>query len=247
MSVDEVCAGRFVLGLGPMPPAWSRDHFGVDPTQPLHRMREYVSVLRAAFSAHSGRRVEATGPYYPVRDWTRLAPPPRVTIPVHLAVTRPGMARLAGELADGALINVIVTSSWLRERLLPALEDGAARRQDGRRPELGAMVRVCLHDGSVDGRRRAYARLRRSLSLYANIPYFHEVAAAAGVEGSALSDDDLGLFGIVGTVPEAREALEQHARSVDWLELVPPSFLTGGELRNEYDALLELAAVATAH
>jgi alkanesulfonate monooxygenase SsuD/methylene tetrahydromethanopterin reductase-like flavin-dependent oxidoreductase (luciferase family) len=244
MSVDELCAGRFVLGLGSMPPAWSRDHFGVDPTRPLDRMREYLSVIRATFAAHSGRRIEATGPHYPVTGWTRLAPPPRATVPVHLAVTRPDMAGLAGEIADGALFNVIITRSWLRERLLPALHRGAGRRPGGDRPELGAMVRVCLHDGSAEGRRRAHARLRRSLWLYAGVPYFHEVAAAAGVDASALSDSDLGLFGIVGTVAQAREALEQYGGAVDWLELVPPSFLTGAELRTEYDALLELIASA---
>ena len=45
---------------------------------------------------------------------------------VYLAAVGPAMTRLAGEVADGLLVHGFTTERYLRERTLPALEEGLA-------------------------------------------------------------------------------------------------------------------------
>jgi alkanesulfonate monooxygenase SsuD/methylene tetrahydromethanopterin reductase-like flavin-dependent oxidoreductase (luciferase family) len=240
-TVDAVSGGRFTLGLGTMPAAWSRDFHGVDPDRPLARMREYVDVVRGALAAHSGRTLDADGEFYPVRGWSRWEPPPREDLPVHLAATRPGMARLAGEVADGVLANVVHTRRWLAEVLVPAVAAGEERRGDGRRVVRGVMVR-CLVHGSGE-RPWALDALRPSLALYQPVPYFTAVVEHAGLSPADLSDDLVRAMCVVGTADEVAEQLGAYAGLVDWVELTPPSGLDAAALRDAYAGLLALPAL----
>lgn len=243
VTVDEVAAGRFALGLGTMPAAWSRDRYGIDPSRPLGRMREYVEVVRGAVAATPAEPLHHDGEWFPVRHYPGT-PRARGPVPVHLAATRPGMARLAGEIADGVLVNVVHTPRWLTDVLLPALQEGEACA--GRRVERGVMVRTALHDGSPAGRIRALQDARRSLELYRGVPYLAEVAASEGVDLHATPeppDEIVRALAVVGTVEEVRDALlERYHGLVDWVELTPCSGLGAARLAEAYDGLLDLTA-----
>ena len=60
-------------------------------------------------------------------DYIRLRGPLEQPVPIHLGVTLPGMAGLAGEIADGVKFNVLTTARQIRDVLLPAIEAGARR------------------------------------------------------------------------------------------------------------------------
>ena len=226
---DAAGPGRFTLGLGTMPAHWNRDHYGIDPSRPIARMREYVAAVRAAMEAHSGRTCEFDGEFFSITGYRR--PPVAMDrVPIGLAVTRPRMAQLCGEIADVAYINVIHTTPWVRETLVPAIT------ASDREVTTGIMVRAAIGDDHV----RCLEQLRTSLSLYLTTEYFYEVAAHAGFDlkpGCSLTDVPLELvaqMGVYGTPGEIANQLGRYRGLVDWVVLAPPA---GVELRAARDHL----------
>src|SRR5271170_873347 len=110
-TLAQLSSGRFVLGLGTGgygPGFWAS--VGL-PDRPIAVMRQYVTEVRALLDGQqvaAGRSVTRTGmgpgsPGWPMSGSLGLAGLPPA--PVYLAALGPQMLRLAGEIADGALLN----------------------------------------------------------------------------------------------------------------------------------------------
>ena len=126
-TLDNLAPGRMNLGLGAYwdPLAWKQ---GIDRRKPLTQMREYVGVLRRLLALEDG--VTHEGELVTVRDLTLdlghgdPRTPPAVKI--FIGPTGPRMMELSGEIADGALINGILSPAYTR-RSLERVAAGAAR------------------------------------------------------------------------------------------------------------------------
>jgi alkanesulfonate monooxygenase SsuD/methylene tetrahydromethanopterin reductase-like flavin-dependent oxidoreductase (luciferase family) len=238
LTLAELSQGRFTLGLGTMPAAWNRDFHGIDPSRPLARLREYVAVLRAAAGAWAGAPAGVAGEFFRLTGYgADRTEPPAFPVPVHLAATRPAMARLAAEIGDGVILNVVHTPAWLRERMLPALADGDAAA--GRRGRRTVMLRVAIHDGSTAGRAQALAEASGSLARYRRVPYFREIAAYERLDPDRLDDERLVTrFVAVGTVDAVLDRLAGYRDRCDLVLLTPATGLTADRLAGAYRALL---------
>ena len=105
-------------------------------------------------------------------DGFRLSRPLAAPVPIHVAALRPGMLRVAGEVADGAILN------WLAAEDVPksvavAREAAARAGRDPRALEFTArlMVNVDPPGPASD------ALVRRQITAYLNVPVyraFHE-------------------------------------------------------------------------
>lgn len=96
-----------LVGLGVSAPGILRQHGAPAPDRPIAMMREYVTLLRECLS---GEAVTFEGDFWQVRRF-RLA----VRLGEHrpkivLAALNPQMLRLAGEIADGVLLNYVPAS-----------------------------------------------------------------------------------------------------------------------------------------
>ena len=126
-TLDNLAPGRINLGLGAYwdPLAWKQ---GIERRKPLTQMREYVGVLRRLLALEDG--VTHEGELVTVRDLTLdlghgdARVPPAVKI--HIGPTGPRMMELGGEIADGVLINGILSPAYTR-RSLERVAAGAAR------------------------------------------------------------------------------------------------------------------------
>jgi probable F420-dependent oxidoreductase len=100
-TMAELAPGRFALGVGSSSDViverWNATPF-VDP---YARVRDTVRFLRRALA---GEKVDEEYQTFAVHGF-RLARPPDAPPPVYVAALRPGMLRLAGREADGAIIN----------------------------------------------------------------------------------------------------------------------------------------------
>ncbi len=239
-TVDEISNGRFELGLGTMPDKWNRDYYGIDPDRPVSRMREYVSAIRAGCEAHSGRKANFDGEFYQVKDYERFSVPLRNRVPIHLAATRPGMARLAGEIADGVIVNWFHTKEWLHQSLEPAIKEGSAK--SGNICRRSAMVRVLIEPNSD----KAREMLRPSFELYRKIPYFQEIARSAGfamTQTSELPGELIDAMTIHGSLDQVVDQIYQrYGTWADWLELIPGG-VTPEILRDSYESLFTLLPI----
>jgi alkanesulfonate monooxygenase SsuD/methylene tetrahydromethanopterin reductase-like flavin-dependent oxidoreductase (luciferase family) len=140
-TVGEISRGRFVLGIGTGgygPGFWAS--VGL-PDRPIAVMRDYLVILRGLLA---GETVTHDGPALRVQG-ASLGAPGLPRVPVYLGALGPQMLRLAGEQADGALLNWATPARIAESRAL--VEQGAARagRDPGEVP-LTMYIRVCVDD-----------------------------------------------------------------------------------------------------
>ena len=145
LDLDELSGGRFVLGLGTGNRHINDWSHGLDSSRPLAKMRDYVPLVRAVVAARAGELVARDGPVHRTH-WRAGRDPLRPAVPVVVAAAGPRMIELAGGLADGVGVGVLVSPEHLRDVIRPLARDAAAAA--GRDPE-----RAALPDGG-DGQRR---------------------------------------------------------------------------------------------
>ena len=100
-TMAELAPGRFALGVGSSSDVIVERWNAVPFVEPYKRVRDTVRFLRAALT---GEKVDAEYETFAVRGFRlgrRLEQPP----PIYVAALRPGMLRLAGREADGAILN----------------------------------------------------------------------------------------------------------------------------------------------
>jgi alkanesulfonate monooxygenase SsuD/methylene tetrahydromethanopterin reductase-like flavin-dependent oxidoreductase (luciferase family) len=159
-TLAQLSSGRFVLGLGTGgygPGFWAS--VGL-PDRPIAVMREYVTEVRGLVAGQqvtAGPIIAREGMSPGAPGWPRSASlglPGPVPAPVYLAALGPQMLRLAGEVADGALLNWATPEHIAVSRA--QVDAGAARA--GRDPGAVPMtmyIRVCIDD-DVAAARQAF-------------------------------------------------------------------------------------------
>ena len=215
-TLAQLSKGRFVLGLGTGgygPGFWAS--VGL-PDRPIAVMREYVTEVRGLLAGQqvtAGPIVTRAGADPGAPGWPRSAslglaagtaagaPEPA---PVYLAALGPQMLRLAGEIADGALLNWATPEriAVSRERI----DAGAARA--GREPGAVPMtmyIRVCIDDDVAAARQAFGAQV---------------LGYAMGQPGTPPGAGYRGLFAQMGFEAELTELEARRDRGVALPELV---------------------------
>ncbi|TFV67341.1 UNVERIFIED_ORG: TIGR03617 family F420-dependent LLM class oxidoreductase [Bacillus sp. AZ43] len=190
-DLQRYSRGRFVLGLGTQVRAHVERRFSMPWSPPVDRMREYVAALRAIWTSwQEGTPLRFRGEHYQHTLMTPMFAPdphPWGPPPVYLAAVGPAMTRLAGEVADGLLVHGFTTERYLRERTLPALEEGLAAAGRTR-----ADVAVTLPGLVVSGRTEAdlaeaAAAVKATIAFYGSTPAYRPVLELHG--WGALADE----------------------------------------------------------
>jgi len=166
---------------------------------------------------------------------------PGTTIPVYLAVSGPRIHRLAGRIADGAIVLVgvdpLLLAASRRELEAGAAEAGRDLQADGFRVICWTPCSI-QNDGQAarEAVKAHVARiLKRDLPLALDPPtmevvrqirqeyeyYQHMVVGTQ--HGSPVPDDLVERFAVAGTPAEARDQLERLATSglVDEIAIIP--------------------------
>jgi probable F420-dependent oxidoreductase len=190
-DLQRYTRGRFVLGLGTQVRAHVERRFSMPWSAPVARMREYVAALRAIWASwQDGTPLRFQGQHYRHTLMTPMFAPdphPWGPPPVYLAAVGPAMTRLAGEVADGLLVHGFTTARYLRERTLPALEEGMAAA--GRsRSDLTISLPGLVVSGRTDAERaEAAAAVKATIAFYGSTPAYRPVLELHGWE--ALADE----------------------------------------------------------
>lgn len=204
-TLAQLSGGRFTLGLGTGgygPRFW--ESVGL-PDRPIAVMREYVTAVRALLAGQETAAGEILGgqgrPGWPSPASLGLADLPAA--PVYLAALGPQMLRLAGETADGVLLNWATPERIADSR--KRVDEGAARA--GREPGTVPMtmyIRVCVDD-DVPAARRALA--------------LQVLGYAMGRPGTPQAAGYRGLFAQMGFDAELAELERRRDRGADLTEL----------------------------
>jgi 5,10-methylenetetrahydromethanopterin reductase len=213
LTLDDLAPNRALLGIG----AWwdpLAANVGIERRKPLLAMREYVSVLRELLAL---KRVSFNGEFVNVSgielDVVHGRKEPR-NVPIYIGATGPKMLALTGEIADGVLLNYLVSPHY-NVGAMEQLEKGAkiAGRSvdDIDRPQLV----VC----SVDhDRKQALDGARKLVTQY--LGQQPHIMKASGV-----SQDLLDEIHQVLTWPATEEEIEKAMTLVpdDVVQLITAS------------------------
>ena len=158
-TLDEVSGGRALLGLGAGVSGFRE--LGVDAARSAVAIREAVELIRRLLA---GQTVTVKGTA--VRfDGGRLDfVPARAAVPIYVASQREAGCRVAGRVADGAIMQGCVAEPLLRF-FRDAVAEGA--RRAGRDPggvELVARINVCIADDTRVARDVMRPTIVRSLA-----------------------------------------------------------------------------------
>ena len=211
-DLAQASQGRFILGLGTQVGAHIERRFGMSwPDSPVKKLREQIEGMRAVWNTwQTGAKLNYRGEYYKLTLMSPFFDPGPIDhpdIPIYIAGVNTGMARLAGEVANGFLAHPFHSPRYLGEIILPAIEQGAHRNdRELEKIALSATVFVITNT-----KEKEFAR--QQISFYASTPSYRQVLALYGWEGEGEKLSALAARGKWGDMTEiiTDEMLEEFA------------------------------------
>jgi len=171
VSLDMISDHRFILGLGVGHKGVVEKLHGMSFEKPFSRIRETVEIVRRLMG---GGQVSYEGKTFNLQNGS-LGFPQEFHVPIYIAALGPQMMELAGELADGVLLNW-AAPSYLKEALYH-LGRGAARAgRDPKEIDVACYIRVAVTPDEEGVR----ASLRRQILRYASLEYYKNFFIKAG-------------------------------------------------------------------
>lgn len=219
LTAQDATGNRIALGIGLSHRFFIEDALGMDYSQPIPHMREYLTVLNGLLR---GAPVKFEGEHYRVNTQLGVAgaqPPPII-----VAALGPAMLRLCGRLADGT-ITWMGGLNYLRDVAVPGMND-AARAAGRPAPRIVAMVPVLLANSVLEGREIVDATFR----MYGQIPSYRAtlerggaaapsdvavVGDASDIEAGVRAFAEVGVTDFVAAIPRQDEDAVQ--RTMDTL------------------------------
>jgi probable F420-dependent oxidoreductase len=173
ITINEFSGGRAIAGLGVSSPIIVERWHGASYNKPLTAMRECVTIMRQLFT---DGRAKFAGKVY--RSDFRLgmrqtaARRPRI----YMGVLNPPMLRLAGEIADGVLMNY--TPPEAVPEMIEEIHEGAHHaHRDPASIDIGIYARMCITPDETE----AIAAFKRELATYAFVEAYNKMFARYGM------------------------------------------------------------------
>ena len=256
-DLAQASKGRFILGLGTQVKGHIERRFGMPwPESVVGKLREQIGAIRAFWDTwQTGERLNFGGDYYKLALMSPFFNPGPIEypdIPIYIAGVNTGLARLAGEAADGFHVHPLNSPRYLQEIIIPAIEGGASQAGRSRSDVAVSISAFVVTTPEED----VFAR--QQISFYASTPSYRRVfelhgwdeiarqlseLAARGKWGEMpdlISDEMLTTFAVVADPDELPYALKERYQGLaDRLGLYIP-FISGE--RDEFwrNLLLEL-------
>jgi probable F420-dependent oxidoreductase len=252
LDIDEFSGGRFRLGLGAGVKRLNETWHGVEYGRPAPHLRETIEAVRLISSqAHRGEPIRFKGEYHDIdiKGWIRPHPAPRESFPIYAAAVQQGMARMAGDVADGLIGHPMCSLRWLDDVLVANFELGLSRSGRQRSDVDFVPTISCAIN---DDEKAAYDAARKTICFYATVRTYmplwemHGFGDAAAAVGDAFRSGDLAAmpghvpdemvdtYTAAGPLDKVRDRVEAVAERADGLFLTPPSYFLAPDEIAEY-------------
>lgn len=233
-TLDEICGGRFILGIGISHRVTVEHMWGLSISKPVEAMRQYLTIVRTSLREGSA---DFEGDQFTAR-W-RYSAPRRADLPIMISALSPRMLELAGEMADGVVL-WMCSPAYIKSQVVPAVRAGrekAGMTMDGF--DVVAIVPACV----TGDRSAALDAFRATVRFYSTLPFYRKALDAAGfkeqLESGEPSDamlDELGGVGDEQAVSEAVRRYRDAGTTLPAIQLITGRFDSAG-----YEATLAAA------
>jgi len=204
-TLDEISGGRAILGIGAGVSGFRE--LGVNAERSAVAIREAVELIRQLLA---GQHVTVKGQQVSFNGGRLDFAPRRADIPIYVASQREAGCRVAGRVADGAIMQGCVAEPLLRFFQATVAEGARRAGRDPSRVELVARINVCVSDDGHVARNAMRPTVVRS--LVAQRPDFFTFRTAglelpealrAEVLGLPYTHDAIPLMTVAPLVPDA--------------------------------------------
>ncbi len=231
-DLAALSSGRFLLGLGTQVKGHIEKRYGLPWDSPGPRLRDYIQALRAIWDCwQHGTPLDHRGQFYSHTLMTPFFNPGPIAnprIPIHIAGVQPYMCRLAGEQCDGFQVHPFHSAKYLRDVVLPNLEEGlqsSGRKRGDICLASSAFIVTGRNSSEMDATRQS---VKRQIGFYASTRNYRVILECHGWDSVArdltrksiqgdwdgmaalVTDEMLDAFAIVGTPDEVPEKLRQR-------------------------------------
>ena len=158
-TLDEVSGGRAVLGLGAG--VSGLRELGVDASRSATAIREAVTLVRSLLA---GQSVTLKGDVLSFIDGRLDVRAPRPDVPIYVASQREAGCRVAGRIADGAIMQGCVADPLVRFFKSHVAEGARRAGRDPAGVELVARINVCVAEDLAAARNVMRPTIVRSLA-----------------------------------------------------------------------------------
>lgn len=234
-TLDRICGGRFLLGLGRSERAVIQERMGIPYGPPRATLTEAVRMIRALLA---GERVNTTTGRLTLRDARLAITPIQPALPIYVAAIGPKALRLAGAVADGVLLNAYVPPGYVRYAVQEVRDAARAAGRDPQAIDIACMLVVRL----TNDLGQMLPSLKQRLVRLLEEPYVGEIlldkggfdptmlgalrtAVAQGRQAEAaslVSEAMVEAFYLAGTAAQCRTRVaEYRAAGVDLPLLLP--------------------------
>jgi 5,10-methylenetetrahydromethanopterin reductase len=228
-TLDDLAPGRILLGIG----AWwdpLAKKVGIDRRKPLTAMRETVTAVRALLADETvtfdGDFVHLDGVEL---DYVHQERRPK-DVPIYVGATGMKMMELTGEIADGVVLNYLVSPSY-NERAMEHLAIGADRAgrsvDDLDRPQLVVCSLAEDRDEALDAARllitqylgqqphimKASGVPQELLDEIGSVLTWPATAEQVAAASKLVPDDIVQMLAAAGTPDECREKVAEYVAS----------------------------------
>ena len=230
-DLAQASAGRFILGLGTQVKAHIERRFGMPwPESVVGKLREQIDAVRAIWNTwQTNQPLNFRSEHYKLNlmsPFFNPGPSKYPDIPIYIAGVNTGLARLAGETAQGFHAHPFHTIKYLQEVILPAIEQGlikTGRTRQEIKVSTSAFIVTTPEEETF---------IRAQIAFYASTPSYRPVMALHGWEETAsqlsalaargrwaempalVSDDMLQEFAVIASPGEISAALQDRYGSV---------------------------------
>lgn len=244
-TLQELSPARdMLLGIGVSAPGILRQHGQPAPDRPIAMMREYVTLLRECLS---GESVTFEGDFWQVKRF-RLGMRTGERKPkIVLAALNPQMLRLAGEIADGVLLNYI-PAAYVPEAVQQVRAGGDATIMGYVHAAVGDLERSArsarkdlLNYAMADG----YANMFRAAGFGGEVDELRARQAERDRDGAlaAISEDMIQAIDFIGSADEVTTFVKTYIDAgIEHPVLMPLPW--GDDRRAVTEATMEAAAAA---
>lgn len=141
-SLDELSGGRIMCAPGACTKTHAKRH-GLEHVSPPKALREYVEAIRLILS---GERVSYHGEVVNFDDVVLGWTPVRTEIPMYFPATSVNGLRLAGQMADGVLLNAICSPEYSRNALAIVREAAEEAGRDWSTFKVAQLINCSVED-----------------------------------------------------------------------------------------------------